>query len=211
MTDYTKLITSQHVRAPKFMAMMKVLSDGLDSMNQVTLSMPSARDIDNASGQQLDDIGVWVGRPRVVEDILTPAFFGFSDDLAAQPFGEVINVSIGGRFYEQDESFSTSSTLGDPEYRTILKAKIVKNQWNGLLDGLEAAMQYVFGAPCSVIDSANLTLQLIIGRPITAIEKTLLSTFDILPRTAGVAITSIQYRTFISAAATATTTVTGQL
>jgi hypothetical protein len=168
-------------------------------------------DIDNAFGAQLDVVGQWVGRSRVVEDILDPVFFGFSDDIAAQPFGELINVAVGGRFYELGEVFSSSSTLGDPEYKTILKAKIVRNQWDGTIDGLENALSYVFNTQAAVIDQGNLTLQVNIGRPITGIEKTLLSTFDLLPRAAGVRITSIQYVNFLQAVAQARTTVTGHL
>jgi hypothetical protein len=210
-TNYLKLITSQHANQPKFMAWVGVLTGALGDISDVIASIPAAYDIDNAVGAQLDVIGEWVGRPRVVEDILDVAFFGFQDDDAALPFGELVNVSIGGRFYELNDSFSSSSTLQDPEYKTILKAKIVRNQWNGTIDGLEQALQYIFGVPCAVVDPGTLTLTIYIGRPITAIEKTLLTTFDLLPRAAGVDITAIQYRTFLAGAAVSDSTATGHL
>lgn len=210
-TNYLKLITSKHANKPKFMAWVGVLTGALADIRDVIASIPAAYDIDNAVGAQLDVIGEWVGRPRVVEDILDVAFFGFQDDSAALPFGELINVSVGGRFYELNESFSSSSTLADPEYKTILKAKIVRNQWNGTIDGLEQALQYIFGVPCAVVDNGTLNLTIYIGRPITAIEKTLLSTFDLLPRAAGVLIGAIQYRTFLAGDAVSTTTAQAHL
>lgn len=209
--DYLALITSEHVRSPKFIAWVGVVTGALGEISDVIASIPAAYDIDNAVGRQLDVIGEWVGRPRVVEDILNVEFFGFEDDGAALPFGELINVTVGGRFYELHESFTSSSTLGDPEYRTILKAKIVRNHYDGTIDGLEAALQYIFGVPCTVVDNATLSLAITIGRPITAVEKTLLSTFDMLPRAAGVDIQTIQYRTFLQGAAVSTTTSTGHL
>lgn len=210
-SDYTDLITSEHINKPKFNALVTLIGQAFSDIVDVAQSIPAAYDIDNAIGAQLDVIGEWVGRPRVVEDILDVAFFGFQDDGAALPFGELINPSIGGRFYEQFEGFASSSTLADPEYRTILKAKIVRNQWDGTTGGLEAALTYVFGVPCAIVDNGTLSLQIFIGRPITAIEKTLLSTFDLLPRPAGVVIQAIQYQSFLAGAAVSATTATGHL
>jgi hypothetical protein len=208
---YTGLIISEHVNKPKFAQVVALLGGALDDIVQVAKSIPAAYDIDNAIGAQLDVIGEWVGRPRVVEDILSIEFFGFQDDGAALQFGELINPSIGGRFYERFENFASSSTLADPEYRTILKAKIVRNQWDGTTSGLESALEYVFGVPCAIVDTGSLSLTIYVGRPITAIEKTLLSTFDLLPRPAGVAIQAIQYRSFLAGDAKSTTSATAHL
>ena len=191
MTDYTELIPSANINKPKFVAKVALVTGAIDAITQVILGLPDAFDIDNAIGAQLDIVGEWVGRKRLVNEILAVEFFGFADDGAALPFGELTDVSKGGRFYEQGESFSSSTTLADPEYRTILKAKIVRNQWDGTTAGIEAALQYVFNAPCTVVDNGTLNLTINIGAEITAVEKTLLSTFDLLPRPAGVQIGTI--------------------
>lgn len=211
ITDYTQYITGQHIDKPKFVAMIALHGGIMDSLVQGSLDIMTNFDLDNAFGVQLDAIGLWVGQTRVVAGILDPSFFGFADDDAALPFGELTNVDIGGRFYEQGESFSSSATLGDPEYKTILRAKICKNQYKGDLAGLENALQFIFGVPCAVIDPGNWAISLQIGRPITAVEKTLLSTFDILPRPATVAISSFQYTQFIAGATVSTATVHGHL
>lgn len=191
MTDYTTLITSQHINKPKFVAKVSTVTGGINAITQLIQSIPDAFDVDNAIGAQLDIVGLWVGRLRTVNSILTVAFFGFSDDGAALPFGEQTDPSKGGRFYEQGEPFSSSTVLGDPEYRTIIKAKIVRNQWNGTTGGIEAALQYVFNAPCTVVDNGTLNLTINVSAPITAVEKTLLTQFDLLPRPAGVRIGTI--------------------
>lgn len=211
MSDWTDLVISEHVNKPKFMTALGIVAGAIQDITTLINGMPTLFDVDSAAGDQLDKVGEWVGRSRVVDQVLDPEFFGFADDNAALPFGELTNVAIGGRFYEQGEGFATSSTLGDPEYRTILKAKIVRNQWDGSIEGLENALAFVFNSQAAVIDNGDLTLQINIGRPITGVEKALLSTFDILPRAGGVKITSIQYVNFISAAAHATVTATGHL
>lgn len=211
MTDYTQYVTSEHCDKPIFMALMTVTSSALDGLVQSTLAIQAAYDLDGAVGSQQDTIGEWVGQARVVSAIIDPVFFGFQDDDAALPFGELINPGVGGRFYELNEGFSSSSTLGDPEYLTILKAKIVKNQYDGSLAGLENALQFVFGVPCAIVDNNTEDISIAIGRPITAIEKTLITTFDLLPRCAGSRILSVQYVNFINGVMQSSATVRGHL
>lgn len=211
MTDYTQLITSEHIDKPNFVAMVGLVSGAFDGITQLLQSMPEAFDLDNAVGPQLDVVGAWVGRPRLVDEVLTAGFFGFADDGAALTFGELSDPSVGGRFYELGESFATTTTLGDPEYLTIIKAKIVRNQWDGTTPGLEAALTYIFGPGCYVTDNGTLNLTITIGRPITAVEKALLSTFDLLPRPTGVLIGTLRYVTPIAGNAVSATSATGSL
>ncbi|MGO4496431.1 DUF2612 domain-containing protein [Paenibacillus sp. 2RAB27] len=63
---YLNLITSQHKVQPKFMAWLGSTLNMLDDIMEVTESIPSAFDIDNAVGVQLDLIGSILGRSRVL-------------------------------------------------------------------------------------------------------------------------------------------------
>jgi hypothetical protein len=190
--QYIALITSEH-RKPQFSALIGVLTGAVGDTMAVILSMPGLFDLDVAVGVQLDTLGLWVGQARLVPEVLTPGFFGFADDSAALGFGELTNPTVGGVFYEQGETFETTTTLSDNDYRTIIRARIVRNQSNGTLSAIENALQYIFGVPCSVADIGTMSLALQISAPITATERALLSTLDILPRPAGVAIGSITY------------------
>lgn len=145
MTDYTQLITSEHADKPKFSALVQAIAGGIDAINASVLSLPQAFDLDVAAGAQLDVIGLWVGQPRDVSGVPTTVFFGFSDNVAAAIFGEQGLPQIGERFYEEGEQFEDSVVLGDPEYRLLLKSKIVRNQSDGTAADLMQALLYLFG------------------------------------------------------------------
>jgi hypothetical protein len=184
---YASLITSQHNQKPNFMALVNAITAGIGDVTRSIQSMQTAFDLDTAVGKQQDIVGQWVGQNRVVADVILPTFFGFGDDASALTFGELGDTSIGGVFYELGETFQVTTTLSDTDYRTILRARIVRNQSNGSLAALENALFYIFGVP------ANLTLQITVGAPITPVQRALLTSLDILPRPSGVGITSITY------------------
>lgn len=207
--DYSSLITSQHRDRPKFVAMVQAIAGAVGDITAMIQSLPQAFDIDTAVGTQLDIIGEWVGQSRVVAGVLTFGFFGFSDSLVAEPFGEEGNPSIGGRFYEEGEPFTQTAVLGDPEYRLVLKAKIIRNHYQGTTEAIENALQLIFGVPAIVRDDGTMNIDIVVNGPISLIGQSLLTNFDLLPRPAGVAIRSIIYtdmaaQAFSTATASAT-------
>ena len=191
--DYTSLITSQHADKPKFVAMVQAVAGGFGDITAAIQSLPAAFDLDAAIGAQLDVVGQWVGQSRVVPGVLTLGYFGFSDNVAAVRFGEEGKPSIGGRFYEESEPVTSTAVLADPEYRTILKAKIIRNHYDGTTEEIESALQFIFNAPGSVRDNGTMSIDLVIGAPLSPVEQSLLTNFDLLPRPAGVKIGSIIY------------------
>lgn len=191
--QYAALITSEHAIRPKFMSLVNLIAGGFGDITACILSMPKAFDIDTAVGAQLDIVGKWVGQARVVTNVLLTGFFGFADDPAALTFGELPSPSVGGVFYELGATFQATTTLSDKDYRTILRARIVRNQSNGTLSAIENALQYVFGVPCTVSDIGDMSLAIQVSAPITQTQEALLNTLDLLPRPAGVAIGSITY------------------
>lgn len=208
--DYTSLITSEHSDKPKFVAMVAAVAGAFGDIADAIRSLPQAFDLDAAVGTQLDIVGQWIGQPRVVSGVLTLGYFGFSDNVAAANFGEEGDPSIGGRFYEEGEPFTATSVLADPEYRTVLKAKIVRNQYDGTTEEIEAALTYIFGAPAHVRDEGTLSIDIVVNAPISLIGQSLLTNFDLLPRPAGVAIGQVIYSQY-SAEARDTATATGHL
>lgn len=194
--QYLDLITSEHNQQPQFMALVNLIAGAIGDTTAAITSLTAAFDLDQAVGVQLDAIGLWVGQPRVITNVLLLGFFGFADNAAALTFGEISNPSIGGVFYEQDATYQQSTTLSDSDYRTILRARIVRNQSNGTLGAVEQALSFIFNVPAKVSDIGNLSLAIIISAPITQTQQALLSTLDLLPRPAGVSIGSITYSPF---------------
>lgn len=214
MVDYTKLITSQHSSKPKYMAWMKVLSDALSDCLAVAQSLNTLFDVDSAVGAQLDAVGLRVGQPRVVPNVITLNYFGFEDtEVTVYQFGELSDPSVGGRFYDLGDPVGSTVLLGDPEYRTAIRARIARNQYDGSLAALEQALMYIFGVACSVTDKGDRQISIAIGRPITAIEQALITDYDLLPRVAGVRLAQIEYATPLAGDAadqsSASATVTG--
>lgn len=210
MRDYTALITSQHRDKPKFVAMVSAVAGAIGDITAAIQSLPRSFDLDDAVGKQLDIVGEWIGQPRTVGGVLTLGYFGFSDNVVAEPFGEEGDPSIGGRFYEEGEAFTSTSVLADPEYRTVLRAKILRNHYQGTTPEIVDALRLIFNAPAHVDDDGTMSIIVVINAPISTIGQALLTDFDLLPRPAGVKIRDIIY-TDLSADAFAQASAAGEL
>jgi hypothetical protein len=199
MTDYPSLITSEHCNQPKYMAWIGVLSQAMQDMVAAAQQIAASFDVDTAVGQQLDIIGLWVGQPRVVPNVLTVPYFGFSEhstglaDGDQFPFGELTDPSKGAPFYNLGDPIGTTSVLNDAQYRTILYAAIVRNQFNGTLPELEQALFDIFDCPCTVTDTGDKSISITVSEPQSLVVQALVANYDILPRPAGVKIGSITY------------------
>lgn len=185
-TDYTQLITSEHNQKPNFVATVALTANGIADITALIASLSNEFDIDNAIGAQLDVVGQWIGQGRQVQGILLVQFFGFADDPTALTFGELNNPAIGGRFVELGDNGTSSAVLQDPEYRTILKAKIIANDFGGTIDELEDATNDIIGVPCQFIDPGTRVVMIIVSAEIDPVIQALLTGYDILPRPAGV-------------------------
>lgn len=196
---YLKLITSEHNQKPNFMSLVSVLATGVADVTAATQSLVPAFTLGTAIGAQLDILGLWVGQSRKIANVLIIGFFGFSEvstglpDGLQEPFGELTNPSIGGVWFNLGQSDSGSTILNDIAYLTILKAKIVKNQWNGTVSGIESALMYITGVACSIADTGTLSFSINVPLPITPLEEALLESLDLVPRPAGISISSITF------------------
>lgn len=186
--DYTELIPSANNQAPKFTAMVEAVTSAWGGLYDLLAGMPQVFDVDTAEGVQLDVVGRWVGQSRLVPNVLLLQFFGFQDNPAALPFGEEGNGAIGGRFYGEGEPIASTTLLADPEYRTLIKARIVRNNAQGSTADIVRALNFLFNAPAVVEDPGTMAIGVAIGRPLSLVELAIITGLDILPRPAGVRI-----------------------
>ncbi len=91
-----------------------------DELEKAYSDLETLRSINTAFGQQLDGIGINVGRSRNIDNVITVPFFGFEEQDGTLGFGQA-------RFKSYDESYLSSTKLLDEEYRKILKLKVLKN------------------------------------------------------------------------------------
>ncbi len=136
LTPYTGLITSEHASKPNFVASVSAsvqpFADAIAQLNAMT----AAFDLDTAIGAQLDVVGQWIGVSRYVPSALANVYFSF--DIAGLGLDQ-------GVIWSPNEPLTGLIALPDDVYRTLLRAKIVANHWDGSIPGAYAAWDLLLG------------------------------------------------------------------
>jgi hypothetical protein len=133
--DYLRFITSYHRGKPKFAAMIRALVEPLVAIQDFIAHLPIDFDLDVAIGVQLDVVGEWVGRTRFVETPIPNVYFSFDEEMRGFDLG----VWKG----PNDNDFGVVR-LDDETYRTLLRAKIAANNWDGTLETAKDALSIIF-------------------------------------------------------------------
>lgn len=181
MSKYTDLITSQHVDKPKFVDSIDAFTSAFIDLQNILDNIVQYRDLDTAIGQQLDDIGDWVGVTRGLEEEITGVFFSFG--IVGQGFGE-------GIWKSASDPSTGIVKLPDDQYIIMLKTKIINNHWDGTQDGAyyiaNTALSSI-GAEIFMEDNCDLTFNLgfFTGGPPSKLTKILflLGKYNVKPAT----------------------------
>jgi hypothetical protein len=135
ISKYVALVTNEHSNKPKFNALLAMLVQPIADIIALMQSMPDAFDLDNAVGAQQDIIGLWVGVTRNVTVPLANVFFSLDSPALGLDQG-----TLQGPF---DASTGLIS-LPDPQYLTLLRARIASNHWDGTIPGAYTAWNTLF-------------------------------------------------------------------
>ena len=127
MSKYTDRITNYHATKPKFFAHIDLSTRPLIDVSAAMKGLISAFDIDTAVGVQLDMLGLWIGRSRIVSQPISGVYFSLDTD------GLGFDQGVWQGPYDPDSGYTA---LSDETYRVILKAKIAINNWDGTNDSL---------------------------------------------------------------------------
>lgn len=136
VTPYLDLITSEHRPQPLYVAMITATLQPIVNNLATLQRMVPLFDLDLASGAQLDIVGEWVGVSRVLTTPLVGVYFSFGT--AGVGFGE-------GTWKGEFDPVSGLIILPDDTYRTLLRAKIANNQWDGTIPGAYRVFDQIFG------------------------------------------------------------------
>ncbi len=169
ITDYTGKITSRHANKPKFMAMIQVVAQCFLDANLATAALPAVFDLDNAVDSQLDNVGEWVGISKSVDTPLTNVYFAL--DTAGLGFDQ-------GAWQGPFDPSTGITELDNDTYRTLIRAKIGANRWDGTLGQSKAILDLVFSSDTLVFiqDNQDMTITIgVVGTPPTALELALLT------------------------------------
>lgn len=152
--QYVALLTSEHRSKPNFRAVVALTTGAFGDTAAALASLVAAFDLDQAQGAQLDAIGLWVGVSRAVRQQITGLYFTL-DDTATTGFDRGI--------WQGPYDPSTGIVrLDDATFRTLIRAKIAANYWDGTIGGMEAFWEYVFGpGVVTVTDNQDMTIVLL--------------------------------------------------
>lgn len=182
ITDYTGKITSQHSDKPKFMQMVEVVAQCYVDAAQVAGSLSAAFDLDRAVNSQLDNVGEWVGITRNVDTPLTNVYFALDTD------GLGFDLGAWKGPFDPDTGITS---LDDETYRTLIRARIGANRWDGTLGESKAILDLVFsdGTFVFIQDNQDMTITVgVTGAHPSALELALLTGghIPIKPQSVGV-------------------------
>ncbi|CAM3711630.1 hypothetical protein BS639_17245 [Rouxiella silvae] len=154
MSKYTDLITNYHAGKPKFVSHVDLSTRPLTDVGTAITSLIAAFDIDTAVGNQLDIIGLWVGRSRRVSTPITGVYFSWDT--------ERVGWDQGGWQgpYDPDDGVID---LSDEIYRLVLKVKIAINSWNGQNDSIQefiSGMLLGSGLRMAIVDNQDMSISI---------------------------------------------------
>jgi hypothetical protein len=130
--------------------------------------------------QKVNDETEIVDQLTVFFDIDTA--IGKQLDILGQVIGQVRQVN----FQPTDGS---SSILSDTEYRVLLKAKIIKNQWKGQIEGLSETWKALFpNGDIIITDNQDMTMNVIIAGNTSLLTRDLVRNGYIVPKPEGVRV-----------------------
>lgn len=182
LTKYQSLITSEH-RKPKMLAWVGALTQPFLDIQAQNAALPSLFDPDLAVGEQEDMVGLWVGASRALQVPLTNVFFSWG--VPGQGWGQ-------GIWLGPYDSGTTLYLLPDELFRTLIRAVIAKNHWDGSIPGAYAVLSIVFGPAGYTIlirDGQDMSMSyIIIGPPLSAVMRGLLVNGQLTLKPAGVRI-----------------------
>jgi hypothetical protein len=155
MSKYTDLITNYHAGKPLFVEHVDLSTRPLTDISNAITALITAFDIDTAYGNQLDILGLWIGRTRVVEEPITGIYFSFdTDDIG-------FDQGVWRGPYDPLEGFTN---LSDDVYRMVLKTKIAINHWDGTNGTLPAILDTALagsGVRMEIVDNQDMTISLL--------------------------------------------------
>lgn len=154
MSKYTELITNYHATKPKFFDHIDLSTRPLIDISTATRGLVSAFDIDTAVGVQLDILGLWIGRSRIVSQPISGVYFSLDID------GLGFDQGVWQGPYDPDSGYTT---LSDETYRIILKEKIAINNWDGRNDSLPPILDAALegsGLKMQIVDNQDMTISI---------------------------------------------------
>ena len=172
-------VYGQYRNSPKMIQWLLINGEIGNELQSVIDDVITSYDIDIAIGKQLDIIGriVGVGREVIGDITFQTTMFG----RASSQFGRQ-----SSQFSPQD--VAGNEPLSDEYYRVLIRAKIAKNNSDATIDSIIKGVEFILpnGAPIVLRDNEDMSFAIDIYGSVSAIERKILSSIDVVPRPQGV-------------------------
>jgi hypothetical protein len=178
----------QHGKNKPFVrALVAGMVTPLNDIEQALNDLYNLRWLQNATGVQLDMVGTIVGQSRESQSAIYYSFFGFAEQPAGVGFGQA-------RIRHDGEPFAESTSLPDAEYRSLLYAKIARNNSHGTVEDILTVMKAVFNVNTVLVNNIGVaSIAVFIGRYLAPSEALREIAYSLVPKLAGVGLTLNQY------------------
>lgn len=154
---YLDLVPAYNRVQPDFTAVLSaVLQPFVDAQNMLA-AMPYQFDLDFATGVQLDQVGIWIGRNRFIAVPITGVFFSWDTD----------NLGWEQGYWQGTFDPDTGiTTLDDETYRTLLYAKAAANGWDGSFQEVVSILNTLLAnenVTVTVYDNQDMTMSVVVN------------------------------------------------
>lgn len=136
MSRYLDFIPPQHSQRPRFVSTVDLSCSPLEAVADAADGLILAFDLDTAVGRQLDAVGERINLARTLTTPIADLYFSTDDPLRGADQGISYNPGYG-------EEYGVT-VLDDDTYRTLLRAKILANRWDGTLPQARLIVQAIF-------------------------------------------------------------------
>lgn len=137
ISKYLSLVTAFHRGKPKFTATLECTLQPFVDAQIFLRHLPEEFDVDTAIGKQLDIVGEWAGVTRRLPIPLQDFWFRWNDTRRGWSAGVWKNPDFeGGQV--------GITYLGDDDFRSLIKAKIGANYWDGTVPDGQIALDEFF-------------------------------------------------------------------
>jgi hypothetical protein len=193
--NYWQTILSQYANSPVLTDMIGSMNAALDPTQFFNDLYNDIWNINTAQGYGLDVWGRIVGVTRNlnIPSPVTGTFFGFKEAGSwlgfNQPGGGFFSGSTGS-----GAQLTTSFTLQDPDFRTLIFAKAGANISNGSIPAVNNLLMNLFPGRGTVYvqDNQNMSVTYVFLFPLTTIELVILQQSGVLPTATGVVVNILQ-------------------
>jgi hypothetical protein len=193
--NYWRTVLSQYANSPVITSMIDAMNSALDPTSFFNALYNDIWNVNTAVGYGLDVWGRIVGVSRNLNiPVSVPgSFFGFAEATSWVGFNQP-----GGGFYSgatgSGVQLTTSYTLLDPDFRTLILAKAGANISSGSITSINNLLLNLFPGRGTVYvqDNQNMTLTYVFLFPLTTIEQVIMQQANVLPNPTGVVINIVQ-------------------